>query len=99
MQTNQRQAQQWKRMRPIAMAMAMLGAGSGAQAFNIDVGNEDIEVRWDNTLRYNAGVRVQERNSLIANNIVSDEGTYSFDKGDIVTNRFDVLSEFDLSWK
>jgi Protein of unknown function (DUF1302) len=99
MQTNQRQGMQWKRMRPIAMAVAVLGTGANAHAFNIDVGNDDIEMRWDNTLRYNAGVRVQDRNSLIANNIGSDEGTYLFDKGDIVTNRFDLLSEFDFSWK
>ena len=99
MQTNQRQGKQWKRMRPIAMAMAMLGAGANAHAFNIDVGNDDIEMRWDNTLRYNAGVRVQGRNTLIGNNIASDEGTYLFDKGDIVTNRVDVLSELDFAWK
>ena len=82
MQTKQKQGQQWKRMRPIAMAMAMLGAGANAHAFNIDVGNEDIEMRWDNTLRYNTAVRMQDRNRLIANSPNSDEGTYSFDKHD-----------------
>jgi hypothetical protein len=97
MQTNKRHYR--KHLRPIAVAVALLGAGSGAQAFNIDVGNDDIEMRWDNTLRYNAGVRVQGRNPLIGNNIGSDEGTYLFDKGDIVTNRVDVLSEFDFAWK
>lgn len=100
MTTMERQGQGWKQIRPIALAVAAtLGAGGNALAFNIDVDNEDIEMRLDNTIRYNAGVRVKDRNALIGNNIASDEGTYSFDKGDLVANRFDVLSEFDFSWK
>ena len=86
-------------MRPVVLAMTMLGAGGNALAFNIDTGNDDIEMRWDNTVRYNVGSRVKERNSLIGNSLTSDEGTYSFDKGDVVTNRFDLLSEFDFSYK
>ena len=90
---------QFKRLRPLAVAVAMLGAGTGAQAFNIDTGNEDIEMRFDNTIRYNAGIRVQDRNPLIANTPNADEGTFSRDKGDLTTSRFDVLSEFDFVWK
>ncbi len=93
------QTRQFKRLRPLAVAVAMLGAGSGAQAFSIDTGNEDIEMRWDNTVRYNAAVRVKDRNNLIGNNVASDEGTYLFDKGDFVASRFDVLSEFDFAYK
>ncbi|MBL8421155.1 MAG: DUF1302 domain-containing protein [Dechloromonas sp.] len=97
---NETRHRQWNRMRPVALVMAtMLGAGGNAQAFNIDVDNEDIEIRWDNTIRYNAGVRVKNRDNLIGNNIASDEGTYLFDKGDLVTNRVDLFSEFDFAWK
>jgi len=95
----ERQVSNRNRLRPVVLAMAMLGAGSSAEAFNIDTGNEDVEIRWDNTVRYNVGSRVKGRNPLIANNLASDEGTYSFDKGDLVTNRFDLLSEFDFSYR
>jgi len=94
-----RERQNPNKLRPVVLAMAMLGAGGNAAAFNIDTGNDDIEMRWDNTVRYNVGSRVKDRNPLIANNPNSDEGTYSFSKGDVVTNRFDLLSEFDFSYK
>ena len=100
MHTMERQRQFWKQARPIAVALATtFGAGGTALAFNIDVGNEDIEIRWDTTLRYNAAVRVKDRNPLIGNNIASDEGTYLFDKGDLTANRLDIFSEFDFVWK
>ena len=96
----ERQRQFRKQARPVALALAAtLGAGGNALAFNIDVDNEDIEMRLDTTVRYNAGVRVKNRNNLIGNNIASDEGTYLFDKGDLVTNRLDLFSEFDFAWK
>ena len=96
----ERQRQFRKQARPIALALAAaLGTGGNALAFNIDVDNEDIEMRLDTTVRYNAGVRVKNRNNLIGNNIASDEGTYLFDKGDLVTNRLDLFSEFDFAWK
>lgn len=87
-------------MRPIAFAVAaLLGHIGNACAFNIDTGNDDVEIRWDNTVRYNIAQRVKGRDSLIGNNLVSNQGTYSFDKGDVVTNRLDLLSEFDFSYR
>ncbi len=100
MNTMERQGQYRKRVRPIALALATaLGGAGNALAFEIDTGNDDVELRLDTTVRYNAGVRVKERNSLIANNIASDEGTYSFDKGDLVTNRLDIFSELDFVYQ
>jgi hypothetical protein len=69
---------------------------AGAQAFEFDTGNPDLAVRWDNTIRYNLGVRVEQRDPKIGNSALSDEGDYSFDKGQTVANRLDILSEFDL---
>ena len=94
-----RERQNLNKLRPVVLAMAMLGAGGNAAAFNIDTGNEDLEVRWDNTVRYNVASRVKGRNPLISNSPNSDEGTYSFGQGDVVTNRGDLLSEFDFSYK
>ena len=71
----------------------------GALAFEFDTGNPDLSIRWDNTFRYNLGVRVEGRDNNIGNSAVSDEGTYSFNTGSIVTNRLDVLSELDVVYK
>src|SRR3546814_2272251 len=78
------------------LALAALVLSGNALAMGIDVGNKDVSLRWDNTVRYNLGLRVDERNSKIGNDAIADEGTYSFDQGDIVTNRLDLLSEMDF---
>lgn len=85
-----------------ASAVAAIGlalpAGT-AYAFQIDTGNPDLSVRWDNTIRYNLGMRAEKRDDRIADNPNSDEGDYAFDRGDLVTNRLDLLSEFDFIYK
>ena len=78
---------------------AMMAAGGTAEAFEIDTGNEDITMRWDNTVRYNAGVRMQKQNPQILANPNFDDGDRNFGNGSLVTSRFDVLSEFDFIYK
>ena len=80
-----------------ALACA-LGAGT-AQAFELDTGNPDLTVRWDNTPRVNLGMRTEKRNDLIGNNQLYDEGTYSFDRGDLVAGRLDWFSELDVAFQ
>jgi hypothetical protein len=88
------------RRRAASLAVASLFAAAGAaQAFEINTGNEDLAMRWDNTLRYNLGVRAQGQNSQILGNPNFDDGDRNFGNGSLVTNRFDVLSEFDLIWQ
>ena len=87
------------RARAVAAAIAAAFPGSAAFAIEFNTGNPDLSVRWDNTVRYNVGQRVEERDPKIGNSAVSDEGTYSFDKGDTVTNRLDLLSELDVVYK
>lgn len=87
-------------MRPLSVAVAAIAAAAGnAFAFEIDTGHPDWQVRWDNTVRYNLAQRVEQRDSKIGNSAVSDEGTYSFDRGDVVSNRVDLLSEIDLIYR
>lgn len=81
---------------PLVLAAA---ATTAAHAASIPTGSPDLDLRWDNTVRYNLGMRVESRNDKIANTAIADEGTYRFDNGDIVTNRVDLLSELDLTWK
>ncbi|MCY1512163.1 hypothetical protein D9M68_466140 [compost metagenome] len=86
------------RLRPLVVAVACAMAG-GATAMEIPTENPDLSIRWDNTLRYNLGMRAENPDS-VGNNPAFDEGEYRFaDAGDIVTNRLDLLSEFDLIYK
>ncbi|HEY2907107.1 MAG TPA: DUF1302 domain-containing protein [Vicinamibacterales bacterium] len=86
--------------RAAALAIAaLLGTAGTAQAFDIDTGNPDLAIRWDNTVRYNLGARMQSQDSKILGNPNFDDGDRNFSNGSLVTNRFDVLSEFDLVWQ
>ena len=88
------------RVTAIALAAAACAIGTApAQAFEIDTGNPDLAVRWDNTPRINLGMRAEKRNDLIGNNAISDEGTYSFDRGDLVAARVDWFSELDIAFQ
>lgn len=83
----------------IAVAAALTLLAGGVRAVEIDTGNPDLTVRWDNSVRLNLAARVEARDDKIGNSALSDEGTYSFDKGDLVAKRFDLLSEFDVVYK
>ncbi len=82
-----------------AAVIAALAASNAATAFEIDTGIEDVVMRWDNTLRYNLGVRAQKQDRAILGNVNSDDGDRNFGNGSIVTNRLDILSEFDVVWQ
>ena len=84
------------RLHAIASALALWGGSAGA--VEIDTGNPDLKMRWDNTFRYNLGVRTDAQDTRIISNRSYDEGDAKFGKGKIVTNRFDLLSEFDVNY-
>lgn len=86
-------------LRPAAAAVAAACLSSGAWALEFETGNPDLTIRWDNTVRFNYAVRVESRDNKIGNSAVSDEGTWSFDRGDAVATRFDVLTELDIVFK
>jgi Protein of unknown function (DUF1302) len=88
------------RVTPIAAAVLALGLAGHAAAFEVvHEHSPDLTIRFDNTVRMNYAQRVEERDSKIGNSALSDEGTYSFDKGDFVAQRFDLLSELDIVYK
>ena len=80
--------------------MAALLAGSSlARAVSIETGNPDVSMRLDTTVRYNLAARANKVGA-VGNNIQFDESEYKFgDRGDIVTNRLDLLPEFDFIYK
>jgi hypothetical protein len=91
--------EEWRVKRLVSILAATFLTTGSAAAFEINTGNPDVTVRWDNTVRYNAGWRMQGRDPKIANYYAADEGDALFDKGDAVTNRLDLLSEFDFVYK
>ncbi|GLH36372.1 glycine/betaine transmethylase [Pseudomonas moraviensis] len=72
-----------------------------AQAFDIDTGNPDFKLRWDNTVKYSAAWRTQNPSSKLSEGQVAlnqDDGDRAFKKG-LISNRTDILSELDLSYQ
>ena len=79
--------------------LAAIAAPTAALAFELPIENEDIQARWDNTVRFNSGWRVQGQDPAILKAVNNDDGDRNFNNHHFVTNRFDDLSEFDLVWK
>lgn len=88
---------------PVTTAHAQDGAASTA--------SDDFQVRYGASVRYNLGVRMEDRNPLLAGDkanqtaavyagsLNTDEGTYSANKGSVAINRLDLLGELELSWR
>lgn len=76
------------------------------QAVEIETGNADVQLRWDNTFKYTGAVRLRDPSSRLVddnlpaniNNINLDDGDRNFRRG-LISNRVDVLSEMDVSYK
>lgn len=83
----------------VSVFLACAAIGGSAHAMSIDTGNPDIELRWDNTLRYNAAVRAEKINSTYYNSPGTDETEGRFGRGDMIMNRLDLVTELDLIYK
>ncbi|WP_175425615.1 DUF1302 domain-containing protein [Trinickia violacea] len=75
-------------------------------AVEIDTGNPDISMRWDNTVQYNLGIRAGNCDANICGNgqgagdPTASASDRKFGKaGDVVTNRISDLSEMDFIYK
>lgn len=88
-----------RRFRFNAIVTALVLCGGAAGAIEIDVGNPDVSVQLDTTVRYNLGVRVESPDRRILANPAFDESNSKFDRGDIVSNRLDLLSQLDISYR
>ncbi|MEO8644215.1 DUF1302 family protein [Pseudomonas sp.] len=89
-----------------AAPLAILCAAEPAMALNVDLGNPDMSLRWDNTVRYNLGFRAEDCDKNICGNDAGrgDVTAYQSDRkfahaGDVVTNRVDILTEMDFVYK
>ncbi|MES2152058.1 MAG: DUF1302 domain-containing protein [Pseudomonadota bacterium] len=79
-------------MHALAAALCTIGIAHGGE---IDTGRSDLSVRFDNTVKYNYGYRVNGQYEALLKSVNFDDGDRNFNKG-TVSNRIDWLSEFDL---
>lgn len=88
-------------LRPSLLASAVLvGLGSlPAQAFELDTGIDDLQVRFDNTVKLNYAQRVESANSKLANSWNNNDGNHNFSAGSAVSQRIDVLHELDVVYR
>jgi hypothetical protein len=82
----------------ITLFLTLIGTGQGLEAFEIRTGSDDFKVYWDNTVKYNYGLRVKGQDPGLLKNPNIDDGNRNFPYG-TVTNRVDLLSEFDAIFK
>jgi hypothetical protein len=83
------------------LASAILAASiPTAQAFEVDTGNPDFAIRFDNTVKYNYGVRTESADKRMLGTPNNNDGDYNFRKaGTNITNRVDVLTEMDVVYQ
>jgi hypothetical protein len=85
-----------------AAGSALLAMATSAQGVEIDTGNPDVKVHWDDTVAYTAAWRVRQPSATLiegaATAINQDDGDRSFRRG-LVSSRFDLYSELDVSYK
>ena len=88
---------QGNRALSVAVAVA-LALPVTAGAFELDTGNEDLSIRFDNTVRFNVSSRVADEDRAMLLNVNTDDGARNFPQGSLFT-RLDLLTEFDFVWK
>jgi len=93
----------WPRLSTMTAACALALAATSASAVQFQTSNPDIAVSWDNTIKYSAGWRIEKPDAAVANNSIgvqanTDDGDLNFGRG-LISNRVDLLSEFDLRYK
>lgn len=82
--------------RAILLALALSTAALGANAAEL-LQADGWDLRWDNTLRYSAAFRLAHYDEALVADPNADDGDRNFAPG-LVSNRLDLLSEFDLSY-
>jgi hypothetical protein len=101
-----------QRLRCIAIAASLVATTGGALAAPIELDNPDVELRWDNTVKYSVGIRAKDRSATLSQPAAApadgggypsalngDDGDRNFRRGGLISNRVDLLSEMDLVYR
>lgn len=97
MKLNETRNRPTQRLRAVAAAawLAALSAPQ-AQAFQIDTGNPDLKLSWDNTLKYGTAFRLKKQSDVLLDPN-HDDGNRNFNRG-LISNRIDLLTEADVQY-
>lgn len=79
----------------VAAALAYTLATPTAHSFQLETGNPDLKVRWDNTVKYSAAWRLRDPSAALVSEANQDDGDRNFKKG-LISNRVDLLTEMDV---
>ncbi|MBA5606096.1 DUF1302 domain-containing protein [Duganella sp. FT3S] len=85
----------------LAAGVAAILQMAQAQAGTIETGQPDLKVRWDNTFKYSAALRVKDASQNVAASYANpnvDAGDLALDKG-LINNRVDWLTELDVAYQ
>jgi len=93
----------------VALVLASWAVIPGAKAENFATDNPDLKIRWDNTIKYSVAYRLNDPDedvaagdpmvpAFLAPGRQLDDGDRNFERG-LVSNRLDLFSEFDLTYK
>ncbi len=92
-----RRALAWRRA--LLAAAAPLACLPAAHAADIDTGNADLKLRWDNSVKYSAAFRVRSPSAVLLSDPNQDDGDRDFRKTGLISNRVDLLSDLDLVYQ
>ena len=105
---SRRRASTFTHRRTLFSAACAFALSQPAFAVDVDTGIADLYFRWDNTVKYSAGLRVKDRSPALLNGpnpasfpgdgVNADDGDRNFGKG-LISNRIDLLSEADLTYR
>jgi len=95
--------------RRVLLLCFSLGCGQAVLAHEFQMANPDVKLRWDNTVKYSTVYRLRNPSERISGGdahpvpflnpgLQLDDGNRNFRRG-IVSNRIDLLSELDASYK
>ncbi|MCD6675209.1 MAG: DUF1302 domain-containing protein [Burkholderiaceae bacterium] len=73
--------------------------GTSASGFEIATGNEELKLRFDNTLKYSLAARLKSPSPALVADVNMDDGDRNFRNRGLFSNRIDLLSEFDLTYR
>jgi len=83
------------------LAVLAGAAASAVQAAPVETDNPDLRIRFDNTIKYSQAYRLRDASPGLASCAIclnQNDGDNNFGKG-MVSNRVDLLSEFDVTYQ
>lgn len=88
-----------RRKSSVVLAITTLMTAGAASAAEFDTGNSDLQLRWDNTVKYSTARRLKDADSRLTSNVNEGDGDTNFRKAGWISNRLDLLSEIEGHYK